>query len=93
MGVFFSRVQNPACVGFMAMGRRKYPDGKKLRKIHKGIYEHEVTIVSASYDSSKHKWMYKLGDCHGEQMAGQTEEVQLECCGWEGGGLEVWSLV
>ncbi|KAL8809299.1 MAG: hypothetical protein Q9223_001700 [Gallowayella weberi] len=59
--------------------KRKYNDGKKLRKKNsQGMFEFDVTIVSAQYDSAKHRWEYTLKDYAGNPIAGTTKETDLQ---------------
>ncbi|KAL8724918.1 MAG: hypothetical protein Q9181_006618 [Wetmoreana brouardii] len=58
--------------------QRKYKDGKKLRKKNsQGIFEYDVTVVSADYDKVKHSWMYKLKDYKSVLIEGTTRERDL----------------
>ena len=57
---------------------RKWPDGKTLMKQNaQGIFEYEVTVVSARYDKTNHKWLYKLSDYNQQPIAGETPEIEL----------------
>ena len=57
---------------------QKYPIGKKLRlKNEHGIYEYDVSIVSARYDDQQHKWMYTLEDYKLDPIEGEKPENAL----------------
>lgn len=57
---------------------RKYEDGETWRlKNDHGIFEYDVTIVSAEYDKDNHKWMYVLEDYKGQPIDGEKEETEL----------------
>ncbi|KAK0516459.1 hypothetical protein JMJ35_001062 [Cladonia borealis] len=57
---------------------RKWADGKTLTKQNaQGIFEFQVTVASARYDNTNHKWLYKLLDYKQQPIAGETPEVEL----------------
>lgn len=59
---------------------RKHSDGTKLRlKNAYGIFEYDVTIVSAKYDGAAHTWMYTLKDYDLKPIAKQYPETDLDC--------------
>ncbi len=48
-----------------------------MKQNAQGIFEFEVTVVSARYDNINHKWLYKLVDYKQQPIAGETPEVEL----------------
>lgn len=57
---------------------RKYGNGEKRRLKNKhGIFEYDVTIVSAEYDTWRHTWMYTLEDWEGLPIDGEWAETKL----------------
>ncbi|KAL2040233.1 hypothetical protein N7G274_007136 [Stereocaulon virgatum] len=57
---------------------RKWPNGKTLMmKNPQGIFEYEVTVVTAKYDNVDHRWLYTLNDYNGEQINEEVPEVKL----------------
>ena len=57
---------------------RKWVNGKILMKKNaQGIFEFEVTVFSARYDDTRHRWLYTLLDYKDQPIAGETPEVEL----------------
>lgn len=57
---------------------RKHADGKSLwKKNGQGIFEFRVKVVSATYNSTNHRWEYTLNDVHNQPIAGTTKETDL----------------
>ena len=57
---------------------RKYANGKKLwMKNPQGIKEWMVTIVSATYNSTSHRWEYTVKDKDDEPIKGTVKERDL----------------
>ena len=48
-----------------------------MKKNAQGIFEYDVVVVSAVYDTITHKWMYTLKDLGSEPIDGQTAETEL----------------
>lgn len=58
---------------------RKHSDGKKLRKKDsRGAFVYDVTVVSARYNTTNHRWEYSLKDYQGNKIAGVTAERDLQ---------------
>ena len=58
--------------------KRKYPDGKKVRKKNaQDILEYDVHVVKARYDEERRSWMYTLTDWEQKELPGETEETRL----------------
>ena len=58
--------------------KQEYSIGSTARKMNtSGIYEYEVHVVGARYDSGRKEWMYTLTDWEGKAMPGETEETKL----------------
>ena len=47
-----------------------------MRNKH-GIFDYDVTVVSAKYDGVKHKWLYTLKDYNNEPIAEPVAETEL----------------
>ena len=57
---------------------RKHANGKKLwMKNPQGIKEWMVTIVSATYNSTSHRWEYTMKDKDDEPIKGTVKERDL----------------
>lgn len=57
---------------------RKYANGKKLwMKNSQGIVEWVVTIVSATYNSTSHRWEYTVKDANNQPIKGAVKEKDL----------------
>ena len=48
-----------------------------MKQNAQGIFEYEVTVLSARYDNTNHKWLYKLLDYNQKPIAGETPEIEL----------------
>ena len=46
-------------------------------KNKQGIFQYDVTIVSAQYDRDKHKWLYTLKDYKDEAIPEPVGETEL----------------
>jgi len=42
-----------------------------------GIFEYNVTVVSAEYDKDSHKWLYTLNDYKKEPISKTVAETEL----------------
>ncbi|CAO1598752.1 hypothetical protein XANCAGTX0491_002512 [Xanthoria calcicola] len=57
---------------------RKYANGKKLwMKNSQGIVEWVVIIVSATYNSTSHRWEYTVKDANNQPIKGTVKEKDL----------------
>ena len=57
---------------------RGFKDGAKTRMMNDlGIFEYDVTIVSAEYDRERNRWMYDVNDCDRKPVKGKVEETKL----------------
>jgi hypothetical protein len=48
-----------------------------MMKNPQGIFEFEVTVVTARYDNAEHRWMYTVNDYKGNQLKDEVPEVKL----------------
>ena len=57
---------------------RKHADGKSLwKKNEQGLFEFPVKVVSATYNSTNHRWEYTLKDKDNQPIGGTTKETDL----------------
>lgn len=48
-----------------------------MKQNEQGFFEYEVIVVSARYDITNHKWLYKLLDYKQQPIDGETPEIEL----------------
>ena len=60
------------------LGPRKFENGTKLRmRNHEGIFEYQVSAMSARLERESYSWMYTLNDWENRPIAGEIAESML----------------